>query len=147
MLTLPILARDTWYQSAICIQQQSRFYFPWFSWIWDGRRDTIAGSPVVYEEESDVEGSRWSAACYLVSFVISAYTLATDVQFCGKRFCFVLNNARPLLPLEITFFETARAGNGLYLPSFKFQFNILQYLSSRSLPNSMTWWLRSTTSI
>ena len=34
-------------------------------------------------------------------------------QFCGERFCFVLNNARPLLPLETAFFETARAGKGI----------------------------------
>ena len=30
-------------------------------------------------------------------------------------------------------------------PSFKFKINILQYPSSRSLPSSMTWWLRSMT--
>ena len=146
--TLPILARDTRYQSAFRIQEQSQVYLPRFSWIWDGRREAIEGSPVVYKEESKIERSRRSAACYLVSFAISAYTLATDGQFCGERFCFVLNNARPLLPLETVFFETARAGKGLYHPSsFKFQNNILQYLSSRSLPNSMTCWLRSITSI
>ena len=71
-------------------------------------------------------------------FRYSRRTLTTDGQFYGERFCFVLNNARPLLPLETAFFETARAGNGLYLPSFKIQINILQYLSSRSSPNSMT---------
>jgi len=47
---------------------------------------------------------------------ISAYILAFDDQFCGERFCFVLNNARPLLPLEIAFFEAARAGKGFYHP-------------------------------
>ena len=67
-------ARDTWYQSAVCVQEQSRFHLPRFSWIWDRRRETTAGSPVVYEEESGVEGSTRSAACYLVSFAISAYT-------------------------------------------------------------------------
>ena len=40
------------------------------------------------------------------------------VRFCGERFCFVLNNARPLLPLETAFFETARAGKGFFLPYF-----------------------------
>ena len=52
-------------------------------------------------------------------FAISAYTVATDDQFCGERFCFVLNNARPLLPLEKEFFETARAGKGFYRPFFQ----------------------------
>ena len=42
--------------------------------------------------------------------------LVTDGQFCDERFCFVLNNARPLLPLETAFFETARAGKGLLSP-------------------------------
>ena len=40
----------------------------------------------------------------------------------GERFCFVLDNARPLLPLETAFFETARAGKGFlppHLSSFK----------------------------
>jgi hypothetical protein len=45
---------------------------------------------------------------------ISMYILATDCQLCGERFCFVLNNARSLLPLETAFFETARAGKGFY---------------------------------
>ena len=40
-------------------------------------------------------------------------------QFCGERFCFVLNNARPLLPLETKFFETARAGKVFYRPIFQ----------------------------
>jgi hypothetical protein len=47
---------------------------------------------------------------------MSAFILATDGQFCGERFCFVLNNARPLLPLETAFFETARAGKGFLSP-------------------------------
>ena len=38
----------------------------------------------------------------------------TDCQFYDKRFCFVLNNARPLLPLETAFFKTAKAGKGFY---------------------------------
>ena len=79
--------------------------------------------------------------------LLSVYILATDRRFCVGRFCFVLNGARPLLPLETEFFETTRAGKGFYRLSFKFQFNILQYPSSRYLPNSMTWWLRSITSI
>jgi hypothetical protein len=37
----------------------------------------------------------------------------------AQRFCFVLNNARPLLPLETAFFETARAGKGFYRPIFQ----------------------------
>ena len=37
----------------------------------------------------------------------------------GGRFCVVLNNARPLLPLETEFFETARAGKGFYRPIAK----------------------------
>ena len=126
-LTLPISARDSRYQSAFCIQEQPQVYLPWFSWIRDGRREATAGSPVVYGDESKVEGSGRSTACYLVSFAISAYTLATDGQFCGERFCFVLNNARPLLPLETAFFEKARAGKGSITPSFKFQFSILHF--------------------
>ena len=56
----------------------------------------------------------------------------------GERFCFVLNGARPLLPLETTFFETARAGKGFYITlSFKSQINIFQYPSSRFLLSSM----------
>ena len=146
-LTLPISARDTRYQSAIRIQEQPRIYFPRFSWIWDGRREATAGSFVVHKEESKVKGSRRSAACYLVGFAILVYILAIDGQFCGERFCFVLNNSRPLLALEMEFFETARAGKGMYHLSFKFQIYILQYLSSRSSPNSMIWWLRYMTSI
>jgi hypothetical protein len=66
------------------------------------------------------------------------YILSTDGQFCGERFCFVLNNARPLLPLETEFFETARAGNGFYHPVvILFQTNTLQCPSSRYLPSSM----------
>ena len=53
------------------------------------------------------------------SVSISQCTLVTDGQSCGERFCFVLNNARPLLLLETEFFETARAGKGFYHPSFK----------------------------
>ena len=37
----------------------------------------------------------------------------------GGRFCVVLNNTRPLLPLETEFFETARAGKGFYRPIAK----------------------------
>ena len=36
----------------------------------------------------------------------------------SERFCFVLNNARPLLPREMEFFETVRAGNGGFFFSF-----------------------------
>ena len=50
---------------------------------------------------------------------ISSYIQATDGQFCCERFCFVLNNARPLLPLETEFFETARAGKGYYHSIFQ----------------------------
>ena len=146
-LTQSISARDTRYQSAVRIQKQPRIYFPRFSWIWDRRREATTGSPVVYEEESKVEGSRRSAACYLVGFAISAYTVTAHYQFRGERFCFVLNNARPLLPLEKTFFESARAAIPLILQTFRSLMNILQYLSSRSSPNSMIWWHRSMTSI
>ena len=52
-------------------------------------------------------------------FAISACILATDDKFCGKRFCVVLNSARPLMPLETEFFQTARARKGFYHPSFK----------------------------
>ena len=45
--------------------------------------------------------------------------LATDDQFCGERFCFVLNGARPLFPLESMFFEMARAGKGFYHAIFQ----------------------------
>ena len=70
-----ISAGDTRYQSAVRIQEQSRFYLPRFSWIWDGWREATAGSPVIYGGESKVEGSRRSAACHLVSFAISTYVL------------------------------------------------------------------------
>ena len=61
--------------------------------------------------------------------VISLYIPDTDGQLCGERFCFVLNNARPLLPLETAFFETARAGKGFYfsiiqVPIFNFTFTV-----------------------
>ena len=45
------------------------------------------------------------------------YTVTAHYQFRGERFCFVLNNARPLLPLEKTF-ESARAGKGFYPSHF-----------------------------
>jgi hypothetical protein len=48
------------------------------------------------------------------------YILATDCQFWGERFCFVLNNSRPLSPLETAFFETARLGKGFYNPIVQF---------------------------
>ena len=67
-------ARDTRYQSAVRFQEQSWFYLPRFTWIWGGRREATAGSPVVYRDESKVEGSKGSASRYLVSFAISAYT-------------------------------------------------------------------------
>ena len=51
-------------------------------------------------------------------FSQSRHTVATD-QFCGERFCFILNNARPLLPLETAFFESSRAGKGFYLSIFQ----------------------------
>ena len=140
-------ARDTWHSSALRIHEQSRICLPRFSGIWDRRQDATAGSPVIYRGEIKVERCRRSAACYLVGFAISVYILATDRQFCVGRFCFILNGARPLLPLETEFFETTRAGKGFYLLSFKFQINILQYPSSRYLLNSMIWWLKSITSI
>ena len=109
-------ARDTRYQSAVRIQDQSRFYLPRFTWIWSGRREATEGRPFVYGNESKVEWSRRSATCYLVSFaMISTYILLPDDHFCDERFCFVLNKARPLLPLEAAFFEKARAGNGFFL--------------------------------
>ena len=119
-----ISARDSRYQSAVRIQEQSRLYLPRFSWIWVRRREATAGSHVIYGGESKVEGSTRSAACHLVSFATSAYILlAPDDQFCGERFCFVLNNARPLLPLEASFFETARAGQGFFLLLHHLGFN------------------------
>ena len=117
-LTQSISARDTRYQSAVRIQEQSRIYLPRFSWFWDWRQEATSERPVVYEEESKVEGSRWSAACYLVSFAISAYTVTTHDQYRDERFCFVLNNVRPLLPLEMAFFESAGAGKGFHSPIF-----------------------------
>ena len=134
----------------IHIQEQPWIYLPWFFWIWDRRRKATAGSPVVYGEESRVERSRRSAACYMVDFPISVYILTIDGQFCGEKFCFVLNNSRPLLPLETAFFDTARARKGYYNPIFQIplsQINVLQYPSSQSSPSSMIWWLRSMTSI
>ena len=122
-------ARNTWHQSAVRIQEQPRIYFPRFPWIWDRRQDATAGSFVVYKEESKVDRCRWSAACYLVSFTISAYILATDGQFSGERFCFVLSNSRPLLQLETEFFETARAGKGFYPPQLSS--SILTFYSTR----------------
>ena len=72
-------ARDTRYQSAVCVQEQSRFYLPRFTWIRGGRREATAGRPFVYGDESKVEGSRRSAACYLVSFtIITTYILPSD---------------------------------------------------------------------
>ena len=112
-LTLPISARNSRYQSAVRIQEQPRICLSRFSRIWDRWREATAGSPVIFGEESKVDRCRLSAACYLVSFAISsAHILGTDGQFCVERFCIVLNNARPLLPLETEFFETARAGKG-----------------------------------
>ena len=113
-LTLPTSARDTRYPSAIRIQEQPRIHFPRFSWIWDGRREATPGSSVVPGEESKVHWSRRSAACHLVSLYTSIHVV-TDARFSAERFCFVLNKSRPLLPLEIAFFETARAGKGIYL--------------------------------
>ena len=40
----PTSARDTWYQSAVRIQEQSRFYFPRSSWIWFGQWEATADS-------------------------------------------------------------------------------------------------------
>ena len=59
-------------------------------------------------------------AIWYVSLLVSSYILATDGQFCVERFCFVLNKARPLLPLEKVFFETARAGKGFCCPIVHF---------------------------
>ena len=82
-----ISARDTRYQSAVRIQEQPPFYLPWFSWIWNRRQEATAGSNVVFEEESQVEGSKRSAACYLVSFtMISAYILALMISSVVKGF-------------------------------------------------------------
>ena len=119
-LTLPISARYTRYQSAVRIPEQPQIYLPWFSWIWDRRREATEGSPFVYGQERKVERCTRSAARYLVGFTISAYILATDDQFCYERFCFILNKARPLLPLESEFFETARARRGFYRSIFLF---------------------------
>ena len=115
-LTLPLSARETRYQSAVRIQKQPRIHLSWFTWIWDRWWETTAGRLVVFGEESKGHWSKRSAACYLVSLPISAYILATDGQFCNKRFCFVLNKARPLFPLETAFFETTRASKGFYHP-------------------------------
>ena len=57
-------------------------------------------------------------AIWSVSLSLSLDTDA-DGRFFGERFCFVLNNARPLLPLEMEFFKTARAGKGFYRPIFQ----------------------------
>ena len=105
-LTLPKSARDTRYPSAVRIQDQPRIYLPRFSWIWDRWGEATAGSLVIFGEESKVDRSRRSAACCLVGFAISAHILATDGQFCVERFCFVLNNARPLASIAI--------GNGVF---------------------------------
>ena len=64
------------------------------------------------------------------SVSLSRYILATDDQSCGERFCFVLNNARPLLPLETAFFETARAGNGFYHPIIQVRIPNLTFYST-----------------
>ena len=150
-LTLPILARDARYQSAVRIQEQSGIYLPRFSWVWDGRRETTAGSPVVYKEESKVKGSRRSAACYLVSFAISlgAYTsnwlsvLWLKVLLCSEQCSAAIAAGNGLL--------WDSKGGKRFLPlhhlSFDSHFNILQYLSLRSSPNSMIWWLRFMTLI
>ena len=52
---------------------------------------------------------------------LCVHVLVTDGHICGEleRFCFSLNNDRPLLPLETAFFETARAGKGLYCAIFQ----------------------------
>ena len=42
--------------------------------------------------------------------------MTTHDQYRDERFCFVLNNVRPLLPLEMAFFESAGAGKGFHSP-------------------------------
>ena len=64
-----------------------------------------------------------------------------------KVFCFVLNNARPLLPLEMMLLRLWEQEKVSITPSFKSQINILQYPSSLSSTNSMIWSLKSMTSI
>ena len=144
-------ARDTWHPSAVRIQKQPRVHLPWFSWIWDRRRKAASWSSVFYGAESKVNWGRRSATCYLVRFpYVSVLTGHWWSVLYVERFCFVLNNSRPLLPLETVFFETARAGKGFPSSISVFQncrFNISQSLLSRSSPNSTIWWLRSTTSI
>ena len=68
-------------------------------------------------------------AIWFVSLSQHTSVLATDGWFCDDRFCFILNNARPLLPLETAFFETARAGKGFLSPPHIFQVNKLTFLT------------------
>ena len=82
----PHAARDTWHPSAVRIQEQPWIYFPRFPRIWDRRQEPARGSPVIFGGESKVGWCRRSAACYLVSFTISAYIPTTDGQFCGEGF-------------------------------------------------------------
>ena len=147
-LTLPISARDTRYPSAVRIQEQPRICFPRFSWIWDWRREATAGSPAVSGEESKVDWCRRSAACYLVSFAISSYILGYwwpvlwwKVLLCSEQCSASIATGDSVL------WDGEGRKRSLIAPSFMFQVNILQYPSSRSLPNSTIWWLRSTTSI
>ena len=72
---------------------------------------------VMEEKAKSTEVDDQLHAIWLVS--IPVHILAIDSQSCFERFCFVLNNARPLLPLEMAFFETARAGKGFYRPIFQ----------------------------
>ena len=121
-----ISARDTRYQSTLRIQEQSRIYLPRFSWIWDGRREATAGSPVVYEEKSKVEGSKRSTACYLVGFTISAYiplmvSSAMKVLFCSEQ-C----SAATPTGNEVFWDSEGRKRFSL-TPSFKFQFSISHF--------------------
>ena len=136
-------ARDTWHPPAVRIQEQPRIYLPRFSWIWDRRREAIAGSPVVYGGKSEGEKCRRSAACYLVGFAISLYILSTDVHFCGKGFVLFWT----MLGLYYHWKRSSLRRRGQekvsIAPSFKPQINILQCPSSQSLPSSMIWWLRS----
>ena len=116
-----ISARDTRYQSAICIQEQSRFYLPRFSWIWDRRRDATAESPVIYGREGKVEGSTRSAPCYLVSFSISTY-VAPDDRFCGEGFVLFWTKLGLYCHWKRPSLRQRELGKvSFYHPSFKFQ--------------------------
>ena len=150
-LTLPISARYTRYQSAVRIPEQPQIYLPWFSWIRDRRREATEGSPFVHGQERKVERCTRSAARYLVGFTISAYILATDDQFCLKGFVLFLTKLDLYCHWNRNSLRRRGREEVSIAPSFfsfKSQINYyLQYLSSRSLPSLMIWWIRPTTCI